>query len=91
MPFLPSSRYARAELVTVTMRDGRTITAIKLRRLPAPQAAPHVVDAEARLDTIARDAYGDATRGWHIADANTELEARALATPGRVIRKPGQP
>ena len=91
MPFLPSSRYARTPLVTITTRDGRTITAVKLRRLPDPDAAPHVVDAEARLDTIARDAYGDASRGWHIADANTELDARVLATPGRAIKKPRQP
>lgn len=91
MPFLPSSRYARTELVEVTTRDGRTVAAVKLRRLPDPPAAPYTVDAEDRLDTIAHAAYGDATRGWHVADANTELDARALATAGRTIRRPEQP
>lgn len=90
MPFLRSSRYARVELVEATV-GGRTVTAVKLRRLPDPASAPYAVDAEDRVDTIAHRAYGDATRGWHVADANTELDARRLATPGRLIRRPEQP
>jgi hypothetical protein len=35
--------------------------------------------------------YGTATKYWHIADANTELEAcHLVATAGRVIFVPEQ-
>jgi hypothetical protein len=89
MPVLKSSRYANVELVQANV-GGRVVAAVKLRRLPEPAATTHVVDAEERLDTIAEHSYGDATRGWHIADANSELDARALARSQRVIRKPDQ-
>jgi hypothetical protein len=91
MAFLRSSRYAKVELVQARSGD-RIVTAVKLRPLPVPPPASEVVvDADDRLDTNAHAAYGDATRGWHVADANTELDARALATPGRRIRRPEQP
>lgn len=90
MPFLRSSRYANVELIETTI-GGRTVSAVKLRRLPEPSASSYVVDAEDRVDTIAHQAYSDATRGWHVADANTELEARALAVAGRTIRRPEEP
>jgi nucleoid-associated protein YgaU len=41
-----------------------------------------------RLDITARRRYGDATRYWHVADANAELEAVELDRPGRVIQAP---
>ena len=31
-----------------------------------------------RLDLLAQARYGDDTRFWHIADANTALDARKL-------------
>ena len=31
-----------------------------------------------RLDVLAERAFGDGRRGWHIADANTALEAKTL-------------
>jgi hypothetical protein len=34
-----------------------------------------------RLDVMAQRQYSDGTRFWHIADANTELEASKLVEP----------
>jgi len=84
-----SSRYrgvATSEDVTAA---GGTTTALRLRRLPATAGAAVTVRQNDRLDLMAHDRYGDATRFWHIADANSELDARVLvAEPGRVIRVP---
>lgn len=42
-----------------------------------------------QLDVMSERRYRDATRYWHIADANSELEAGALVTvDGRVIDVP---
>jgi hypothetical protein len=67
------------------------VAAVKLRRLPAPPAVDYTVDAQDRIDTIAQRRTGDGTRFWHVADANSELEARALAEPGRIIEVPEHP
>ena len=87
--FLPNSRYASVATITVRKRDGREVTAVRLRRLPPATGEPYEVTRSDRLDIIARRRYGDATRYWRVADANTELEAAALtARPGRVIQVP---
>lgn len=88
MPFVPSSRYARTDLVNARTADGRTVAVVKLRTLGEPSASPYSVDAQDRVDTLAQRHYGDATRFWHIADANSELEARALVQTGRTINLP---
>ena len=42
-----------------------------------------------QLDVISETRYKDGTRFWHIADANTELEANQLVrVAGRTIRVP---
>ena len=76
--FLDNSRYARVQPVDVTLKDGRTVTAVRLRRLPGVPGADRVVQGNDRLDIMAQRRYGDATQFWHIADANTELQARDL-------------
>ena len=76
--FLDGSRYAKVATDTVTTADGREATAIRLRRLPQPAGALREVIEGDRLDVIAERAFGDATRTWHITDANTALEARDL-------------
>lgn len=89
--FLANSRYADVEQVEVTLADGRSVTVVKLRRLPAIVGAETMVKGNDRLDILAERRYGDATRYWHIADANTALQAAALTEePGRVIRVPEQ-
>lgn len=88
MAFHTTSRYHGLPTVQATARDGRTVTAVALRVLPAAVGEPHVVREEDRLDLIADRTYDDPTRFWRIADANSELEARRLLAPGREIAVP---
>lgn len=76
--FLDKSRYAKTPTDTVVTADGREATAIRLRRLPPTSGRPRTVKEGDRLDVIADRAYGDGKRFWHIADANTALEANDL-------------
>lgn len=76
--FLPTSRYARVEQVEATAAGGRPVLALKLRRLPVVAGDPYLVKDNDRLDLLAQDRYGDGTMFWHIADANTALEANDL-------------
>ncbi len=78
--FLEKSRYAKTPQDEVTTRAGRKVTAIRLRRLPAPPGDFQTVKQDDRLDLLAQTRLGDGTRFWHIADANTELEAGELVS-----------
>ena len=87
--FLGSSRYAKTPQVVVAAADGGTVKAVKLRQLPTIVGDPTEVQGHDRLDTIAFTDYRDATMFWHIADANTELEAPELTrVTGRIIQVP---
>jgi hypothetical protein len=87
--FLDNSRYARVAVVDVRCADGRAVKVVKLRRLPATLGTPTAVTDHDRLDVIAQRRYGEPTWFWHIADANSELEAQALVRqPTRVIAVP---
>jgi hypothetical protein len=89
MPFLKTSRYANVDTAAVTGSDGRSRQVVKLRRLPIVSGDAYTVAQHDRLDVIAQQRYGAGASYWHIADANTELEAETLtATPGRVIEVP---
>ena len=79
--FLDSSRYAGVKTVEAEDRKGRKVTAVKLRRPPFVAGTPAVVNGTDRLDVIAQRKYSDGTKFWHIADANTELQANDLAKP----------
>jgi len=87
--FLDNSRYARVETTAAKTESGGTVVALKLRRLPPVSGDPHTVQSGERLDVIADSQYGDATRFWHIADANTDLDSRTLTdTVGETILVP---
>jgi hypothetical protein len=87
--FLDNSRYARVAQDTVTTKGGRSVTAIRLRSLTPTAGDPCTVLERDRLDLLAHDRYADDTRFWHIADANSELDARELTrTAGAVIIVP---
>lgn len=77
---LDTSRYAKVDTVETTTRDGRTVTAIKLRPLPAITGSAYTVLDNDRLDLLAAKYYGDDTKFWHIADANTALKASDLTS-----------
>lgn len=76
--FLESSRYADVETVEAEAKGGRKVSAVKLRRLPYVAGTPSTVRAGERLDIIAQQKFSDGTKFWHVADANTELEANDL-------------
>lgn len=76
--FIDSSRYFDLKTVEAETESGRKVTAIRLRRLPYAAGAPTVVKGNDRLDVMAQRKYGDGAKFWHIADANTELDANKL-------------
>jgi hypothetical protein len=87
--FLKNSRYYGLDTVAAKDRGGREVSAVKLRRLPPTSGEPVTVSEGDRLDILAERRYRDATRYWHIGDANTELEANELVrSPGRTIQVP---
>jgi hypothetical protein len=87
--FLEHSRYYKQATDDVVMRDGRTVSALKLRKLPAETGQPHAIREHDQLDVLAQQKYADGTKFWHIADANTELQANNLvAEPGATMQLP---
>ena len=79
--FLENSRYFGQKIMTVTLRDGRTAQALTPRQLPEPPATLRELKRNDRLDILAQRSYQDSTMFWHIADANTRVEARLLTEP----------
>lgn len=87
--FNKNSRYAHSKTVMAKDKQGRSVTAVKLRRLPATIGVDALVTDGAQLDVMSRRQYRDATGYWHIADANSELQAHELVrTRGRIIKVP---
>lgn len=76
--FLKNSRYYSLPTVSAKDRSGRTVQALKLRRLPAIEGKTYIVQDKDQLDVMCEQKYLDAALFWHIADANTELEANNL-------------
>ena len=60
------------------LRDGTQVSAVQLRSIPATPGDATPITENDRLDVIAERNYGDATRYWHIADANSALDSRTL-------------
>lgn len=89
--FLESSRYYKIKTVEIVAKDGRTVKAVKLRRLPTVSGNRTIVKGNDRLDIISQRQYGNPTMFWHIADANAELQANDLVKKtGRIINIPEQ-
>lgn len=76
--FSANSRYAKQPTAEVETKKGKTATVVKIRRLPYVGGNLTEVKGTDRLDIIAQRKYKDGTQFWHIADANTELEANNL-------------
>ena len=76
--FDANSRYAKIPIVEVETATGKKANAVKLRRLPYTPGNLTEVKGTDRLDIMAHRKSKDGTKFWHIADANTELEANAL-------------
>jgi hypothetical protein len=87
--FLKNSRYHGVPAVTTQDALGHDVCAVTLRRLPATAGEPTQVRDHDQLDVMSQQRYKDGTRYWHIADANSELEANELVrTSGRRIDAP---
>jgi len=87
--FTKDSRYADTPTSLAQDSEGREITAVQLRRLPATGGGEVIVNASDQLDVIAEQCYANATQFWHVADANSELDARDLLQPvGRSLIVP---
>jgi nucleoid-associated protein YgaU len=76
--FTDKSRYAQVATVETQTTGGRSVVALKLRRLPPEAGDAYTVKDNDRLDLLAQQQYGDGTRFWHIADANSALQANDL-------------
>jgi hypothetical protein len=81
--FSSNSRYAKCPVVEVETAKGEKVNAVKLRRLPYAPGNLTEVKGTDRLDIMAQRKYQDGTKFWHVADANTELEANDLVESER--------
>ncbi len=76
--FLKTSRYATTPQVQLTLADGSRVNAVQLRGVPATSGDLTDVTSNDRLDVMAARLYGDATRWWHVADANADPDSTRL-------------
>jgi len=76
--FDENSRYVTCSTVEVETAKGTKVLAVKLRRLPYVPGKLTETKGTDRLDIMAHRRYKDGTKFWHVADANTELEAKRL-------------
>ncbi len=87
--FLKNSRYFGLPTHTVPNGKGQPVSLLTPRALPATAGDEMVVAAHDQLDALAETHFRDATRYWHIADANTALRAGELTDPpGTTILRP---
>jgi hypothetical protein len=76
--FTGNSRYINLPIAKTEAENGEKVSVVKLRRLPYVAGNLTEVRGHDRLDVMAQRKYKDGTKFWHIADANTELEANEL-------------
>ena len=89
--FSETSRYYRQKVVDAATKKGLTVKAVTLRRLPSVTGESTVVKGNDRLDIMAQRRYQNPAMFWHVADANTELQANDLVKEtGRIIKVPKQ-
>jgi hypothetical protein len=78
--FASNSRYAQQQTYTVTMPDGRVVTAVRLPLpAPLPLAGSHPRTQGERLDLLAARYLKDTTLFWRLCDANNAPVADGLA------------
>lgn len=82
--FAANSRYANLTPYTVTLRDGRVVTATRLWKSPPALALAgyHTAVKGDRLDLLAARYLQDPTLFWKLCDANgTPVPASLAARP----------
>ena len=91
MPFPPTSRYANIDVIEIVTPDGRTLSYLRRRFVPAPEnfsllQTYQVVQGD-RLDNLTAKYLGDPEQFWRVCDANNAIRPDELTeTPGRKIR-----
>lgn len=83
------SRYEKIGAYQVADASGKTITALKIRFIPAtPAGYLHQFKQGERLDLLAQSFYGSPEKFWLIADANDRMDPEDLLEPGRQLLIP---
>ncbi|MEA2689030.1 MAG: hypothetical protein QOD51_1637 [Candidatus Eremiobacteraeota bacterium] len=83
------SRYQDVGTYRATDASGATVTALRIRFIPAtPAGFYHAFVAGQRLDTLAYVYYTNPEKSWLIADANTAMDPEDLLELGRRIAIP---
>jgi hypothetical protein len=78
--FAPASRYYGIATYTVTLPDGRIVTAVRCALpSPAPVIGFHRRVGDERLDQLAARYLGDATTFWRLCDSNNAMVPASLA------------
>lgn len=89
MTISATSRYAQSSVVSITVNGQSRQTIVSSEQIPfVIQFIFHQVTSNERIDNIAYQYYGDATRWWVIADANPEILDWSTITQGTLIRIP---
>ncbi len=90
--FPPTSRYSGIETAKYEPAEGKEITYLRRRFVPAvslntPIVAEHVVTQGERLDNITARYLGDPEQFWRLCDANNAMRSDELTrTVGRRLR-----
>ena len=87
----PGSRYYGLPTTTLALPDGRVVSYLVRRFVPAPErfalVKEHVVAQGDRLDNLAAQYLNDPLQWWRLADAQRATRpAELTATPGRRLR-----
>lgn len=87
--FLKNSRYYTTPTVVAYDANNREVKALSLRRLVTTSGERTQVHDHDQLDVMSHRRNQDGSKFWHIADANSDLEANKLvAVSGRYINVP---
>lgn len=88
--FPPESRYHGLATQTIPGVDGRPLTYLRRRFVPAPEAFAtqgyRITAQGERLDQIAASVIGDPTGFWRLCDANGAIWAEELEETGKELR-----
>jgi hypothetical protein len=88
--FSANSRYAKLQSYTVTMPDGRQVSATRLPfSNPQPPAGFHARQQGDRLDLLAARYFADPTLFWRLCDADNAPVPDALAARPLIGIPPG--
>jgi hypothetical protein len=89
--FENNSRYLNIQTATLELSDGRKVSYVRRRFLPAPESIPTlaevIVNEGDRLDVITYRTLGDPEQFWRICDSNAVMDPDELtSSPGSRIR-----